>query len=194
MSATFHIYKPVENVEYTGLWYDQFSLKEIDQAMIENNEFILEGPNKEAEDETYCWSDGNTHVIFNFYDYQPGFDKKLEKRMIKKIENLSLPFKIGLKNRSYPYKIIPVDEIAYAQGWFVSRRFLKKKNPMYIGVIKEEMIKFFKKYGAIPKKEQVIDYSSGGYVGRVTNDLRLIETMNLFERAFKPGYIFVARY
>lgn len=65
---------------------------------------------------------------------------------------------------------------------------------MYIAVTKEEMIKFFKKYGAIPKKEQVIDYSSGGYVGRVTNDLRLIETINLFERAFKPGYIFVARY
>ena len=194
MSTTFHIYKPVNGVEYTGTWLDQFSLKEIDQAIIENNDYILKGPGKEVEDESYCWSDRKKHVIFDIFEYQSGFDRKLERRMVKKMKRTDLDFHCGLKNKGQPYKVIPVEEIAYSQGWFVRRRFLEKKNPMYIAVTKEEMMRFFRKYGTIPKKEQVIGYTCGGYIGRITNDLRLIDTMNRFEELFEPGCIFVARY
>lgn len=194
MSVTFHIYKLVRNVEYIGIWYDQFTFKEIKQAMAENNKFVLEGPKKEAENEAFCWSDKKVHDIFNLYDYQPGLDKRLEKRMMKKIDRVNLPFQIGLRNRSYPYKIIPVEEIAYSQGWFVRRRFLNKKNSLYIAVTKEEMMKFFRKYGTIPKKDSVNDYVCGGYAVKHTNDLRLIDTMNQFEKVFEPGCIFVASY
>lgn len=194
MSVTFHIYKPVEGVEYTSSWRDQFSLKEIDQAMKEDNNYILEGPKNEAEDKTYCWSDHKEHIAFDLYDFQSGFDKKLERRMVKKIKRIVLPFKCGLRNKNYPYKIIPVDEIAYSHGWFLRRRFLSKKNPMYIAVSKEQMMSFFKKYGTIPKHTHVIDYIFGGIYKKVTNDLGLTNTMEQFEKAFEPGCIFVAEF
>lgn len=193
MSATFEILKPVEGVTYTGKWLDQFSMKEITKAIENEDTYVLDGPKDEADDTGYHWSDSGQYEIFDLYYFQYGLDRS-EKRIMNKLEYLSTLSTKGIKNKNIPYQIIPVESVAYAQGWFVSCRFLNRKNPTYVATTKDDMIRFFRKYGKIPKFNSVIEYSPGGYINKRMNDTRLVETINTFEAAFKPGYIFVASY
>lgn len=43
-------------------------------------------------------------------------------------------------------KVIPVDIIQYAQGWFFRKSFLDRKVSLYIGTTKKQMETFFHKY------------------------------------------------
>ena len=76
-----------------------------------------------------------------------------------------------------PYVIVPVTQIAYAQGWFVSNKLLRRKNPVYVATTKQEMMNFFRRYGKIPKQKETHQFTESGYVTSRFNDVRLVETV-----------------
>lgn len=193
MSATFEILKPINGVKYTGTWYDQFSRTEILKAFDTDDEYILNGPNGEAFNVGYQWSDSGYYDVLDFRSLDYGLDRS-EGRYIRKLEKMNLPVTKGIRNKNIPYMIVPVTHIAYAQGWFVSNKFLKRKNPVYVATTKQEMMNFFRRYGKIPKQKDIHQFTEGGYVTKHMNDMRLIETMELFESVFEPDCIFLAQY
>lgn len=193
MSATFEILKPINGVKYTGTWYDQFSRTEILKAFDTDDEYILNGPNGEAFNVGYQWSDSGYYDVLDFRSLDYGLDRS-EGRYIRKLEKMNLPVTKGIRNKYMPYFIVPVTQIAYAQGWFVSNKFLRRKNPVYVVTTKQEMMNFFRRYGKIPKQKEIHQFTEGGYVTRHMNDRRLIETMDLFESVFEQDCIFLAQY
>lgn len=193
MSATFEILKPINGVKYTGTWYDQFSRTEILKAFDTDDEYILNGPNGEAFNVGYQWSDSGYYDVLDFRSLDYGLDRS-EGRYIRKLEKMNLPVTKGIRNKYMPYFIVPVIQIAYAQGWFVSNKFLRRKNPVYVATTKQEMMNFFRRYGKIPKQKEIHQFTEGGYVTRHMNDRRLIETMDLFESVFEQDCIFLAQY
>ncbi|MDU7686051.1 MAG: hypothetical protein E7K14_01850 [Bacillota bacterium] len=193
MSATFEILKPINGVKYTGTWYDQFSRTEILKAFDTDDEYILNGPNGEAFNVGYQWSDSGYYDVLDFRSLDYGLDRS-EGRYIRKLEKMNLPVTKGIRNKNMPYVIVPVTQIAYAQGWFVSNKFLRRRNPVYVATTKQEMMNFFRRYGKIPKQKEIHQFTEGGYVTRHMNDRRLIETMDLFESVFEQDCIFLAQY
>lgn len=193
MSATFEILKPINGVKYTGTWYDQFSRTEILKAFDTEDDYILNGPNGEAFNVGYQWSDSGNYDVLDFRSLDYGLDRS-EGRYIRKLERMNLPVTKGIRNKNMPYVIVPVTQIAYAQGWFVSNKFLRRKNPVYVATTKQEMMNFFRRYGKIPKQKEIYQFTEGGYVTRHMNDRRLIETMDLFESVFEQDCIFLAQY
>lgn len=193
MSATFEILKPINGVKYTGRWYDQFSRTEILKAFDTEDDYILNGPNGEAFNVGYQWSDSGNYDVLDFRSLDYGLDRS-EGRYIRKLERMNLPVTKGIRNKNMPYVIVPVIQIAYAQGWFVSNKFLRRRNPVYVATTKQEMMNFFRRYGKIPKQKEIHQFTEGGYVTRHMNDKRLIETMDLFKSVFEQDCIFLAQY
>ena len=190
MSATFEILKPINGVKYTGTWYDQFSRTEILKAFDTDDDYILNGPNGEAFNVGYQWSDSGNYDVLDFRSLDYGLDRS-EGRYIRKLERMNLPVTKGIRNKNMPYVIVPVTQIAYAQGWFVSNKFLRRKNPVYVATTKQEMMNFFRRYGKIPKQKETHQFTESGYVTSRFNDVRLVETVKYFESVFEPGCVFL---
>ena len=78
----------------------------------------------------------------------------------------------------YTEKLIPVNYIAYRQGWFLKKRFFKKPYAYIVCTTKSEMENFFKKY---------INYKD-------KNDTRGKECVDTFRSKWKDGMIFICRW
>ena len=101
----------------------------------------------------------------------------------------SIDERLGIKYAS-------VEVVAYAQGMFLRRSFLMKKEPFYACASKEKMLKFFRKYGKIPhdKRRYTYGFIKCGYLERQFNDHRLVDTVQYLESKFTDGCIFIASY
>ena len=93
-------------------------------------------------------------------------------------------------------KYASVAIVAYAQGIFLRRSFLNKKETFYACNSKEKMLKFFRKYGKIPHDNRKYTYYfvEGGYLTKQFNDHRLVDTVQYLESKFTDGCIFIASY
>lgn len=84
--------------------------------------------------------------------------------------------------------------LAYAQGWFLKPRFFKKKCTFYLTDNKENMLKFFRKYGDFRKEKCTWRYDPGNYKTRNRRDGRALETMLQFENAWEDDCVFVVAF
>lgn len=84
--------------------------------------------------------------------------------------------------------------LAYAQGWFLKPRFFKKKCTFYLTDNKENMIRFFKKYGDFRKGKYTWRYDHGNYKTKEFRDGRALETMLQFENAWEDDCVFVVAF
>lgn len=87
----------------------------------------------------------------------------------------------------------PVEQVAYAQGWFLRPRFFNRKCTMFVADTKKGMMDFFNRYG---KHEDGVymRYDEGGYLTRCTRDNRLHDTIKQFESAWNEGCIFIVSF
>lgn len=84
--------------------------------------------------------------------------------------------------------------VAYAQGWFLKPRFFKKKCTFYLTDNKENMLRFFRKYGDFRKGKYTWRYDPGNYKTKEFRDGRALETMLQFDNAWEDDCVFVVAF
>lgn len=192
-----HLYRVSPDVDYVGYYMDYVT--NADFVLGEDGFYPLEKKEKEMgapmgadghwpdsvkendaywksrdwaeEQEKKAWSDGIDHDKINITHIKSCFKNyRGLKRLLRVFEGL--PVKT-FNNGKITQKYIPVDRVAYAQGWFFKNRFFKKKITRVFCTTKEQMENFFNKY---------IDYNS--------HDTRGKETVELFLNTWEDGMIF----
>lgn len=84
--------------------------------------------------------------------------------------------------------------LAYAQGWFLKPRFFKKKCTFYLTDDKENMLRFFRKYGDFHKERCTWRYDPGNYKTKELRDGRALETMLQFDNAWADNCVFIVAF
>ena len=181
MSITFHLYRPNYNVEYIGTIFDNSKINLFSNA---NKKKFWEvyGEAGYSEDMDFedslkldekiqaeAWSDGKMHKQLNL-NHLRGQLKVANKRYhgsyrrtIKRLENF--PKNKYTTGYGVTTTYIPVDEVLYNQGWFLKRRFFKRKVWTIICTTKKQVQNFIDKYatkkGANILKEFVDKWEDG---------------------------------
>lgn len=182
MSATLHLYKVLDNVDFKGTIYDNV------KGAFKNEDTLLEVEKQHGyrEDFTFdelqdwkdkinrlAYSDGNSHEILDICEIKRMFSGcRGLRRVLKGVQGLNFKKYTNLDSNTYKYVV--TDEVLYRQGWFLTKRFFRKEITYYICNTKEQMINFFDHY---------IDYKS--------HDTRGKEAVEAFKTAWEPGMIFV---
>lgn len=168
MSVTFHIYKPRMDVTYTGYYMDRYPYNELNKVledgrmgyeeierslgapMLDNGQAPSFTSDKfeefqtwENEQKSLAWSDNVIHDKIDLTFLDGSYKSRSWSRIRKKLKKFG--FKI-FKGNTYTSKYLPVDEVAYASGWFLKESFFKKESTIAICTTKQEMLNFFKKY------------------------------------------------
>ncbi|WP_286077670.1 hypothetical protein [Thomasclavelia cocleata] len=178
MSATFHLYKVVDGVDFLGSKYDISTKEER-----EKRELILRTESENLLDDDFYetkYSDGKKHEYFDLTYYKALSRQWKPNTLSKQIRPLfDLPFTRIHTTWGWDYKAIVVDEILYRQGWFLTKKWFNKNLTLFITTDKEKMIKFLKNN---------LDFSY-----RYRGDEKYYpayECLDAFSNAFEDGMIF----
>lgn len=164
MSVTMHLYKPRSDVTYTGDWWMQIPLREMNNKTLMDLQVKLGGPSEPSEDasnevyndfflkemewekdmKTKAYSDGKLHEYIDL-DSQKAYLRKFRggKRMLNRLGRFQ--FK-NFENQNYHFKYLVVEEVEYRQGWFLKKKFFRKKFWTIYCTTRKELEAFFKNY------------------------------------------------
>ncbi len=177
MSATFHLYEIDKEVHFKGSKYYSSTKEERDtihnlsredfddflKKIFEKNGEIVEG-----------WDYIDVTYLRQFTKISPFKRCKLFSKYIKKLRTLGtdrIPTFMG------ELEALPVKEVLYRQGWFVSKKFLNKTCTWYYATTKKELEHFFDLY---------LDVKG--------DDKRGLEAKNAFLSAWKDRMLFEAAF
>lgn len=143
MSVTLTLYKPNPNVTFLGDWWMQESENEMTKSFIrwlngEDEDFDLHAFHMQQ------WSDKKEHDYINLTAR-----KRLLKHYRGGLKSLSRLDKFTPKifqSKVYFCKYIPVDTVVYWSGWFLKKKFFKKKYWTIYCTTRQEMTRFFNQY------------------------------------------------
>lgn len=178
MSATFHLYKVVDGVDFLGSRYDVATKKEREERDL----MLRQDPENFTDDDFYevKYSDGKEHEYFDLTYYKALSKEWKPNTLFKQIKPLfNFPFTRLHTTWGWDYKAIVVDEVLYRQGWFLTKKWFKKNLTLFITTDKEKMIKFLKNN---------LDFSY-----RYRGDDKYCpadECLRAFSEAFEDGMIF----
>lgn len=177
MSATFHLYELDKEVHYKGSKYS-FSTKE-ERKKIENMDY----------DRSENWFkpvyEKNGEIVEG-WDYVSITDlKQLAKlpslrrckRYSKYVKKLRAFGTDKIQTFYRELEVLPVKQVLYRQGWFVTKKFLNKNCSIYYATTREELKRFFDMYLDVKGK-----------------DKRGIEAKEAFLSAWKDGMLFEASF
>ena len=147
MSVTFHLYKPV-HVEYKwGRYYSLSSreMKELDEQLrkIEDDD-EFEKFWTEHYDCTYSDDKGKYDTLNLMYAHDTR-----NKRCNRYVDYMKEHYKdyiVYAPYKAYRYPYIVVEELCYAQGWFLTREFFRRDYTEFMTFTKESMIRLIHKY------------------------------------------------
>lgn len=172
MSVTFSLYK-VSEAEYLGSVFEAKTTEERDNE-IRRRLNLPADSDIEATLQNACelvkaeWSDGAYHRMLDIADkHWMWKGERGWRRMDKRLKTLPTQVYKG-------HKYVALDKVEYSQGWFLKKRFFKKRITTVYCVTKKQMMDFFKQY---------LDYSGDDCL--VAKDV-----MERFERAWKDGMLF----
>lgn len=179
MSATFHLYELDREIKCLGSPYSHSTkeerearenqltnLSEEERSNFYKDRFVKNGINVDGWD---------TISISTLKELSKVYKRnRLYRKYIYKLRNLGSSY----YDTFYGYReeVLPVKEILYRQGWFVSKKFLNKECSWYFTTTKEGVERFFKLY---------LD---------TKNDKRGYEAREAFLSAWKDGMLFEAAF
>lgn len=181
MSATFHLYKIRDDLQFIGTERD-FASKEKVKEYEENICELSDEQVNKFYSYRFKTIDGNIFIpndtdyidIIDIYNTASGYKKcKGYKRQLSKLEIFSC--NVLHTKRGYTYRAIPVEEVLYRQGWFLKKKWFRKRCTYYVATTKQQLISFFK------LNLDVKRYDSE----------RAIECMQTFIKYWEDGMIFV---
>lgn len=164
MSVTFCLYKPRLEVQFKGFWWMQMPFRDMSHEVLMDLQVKLGGPSEPDKNAPYetrsdffqkemdwedqmeltAWSDGKKHQLFKL-DTKKGYLRSCRggRRMLNRLSKFSHQH---FSNEYYRFNYLVLDEVVYRQGWFLKKRFFRRKFWTVYGTTKEEVERFFNKY------------------------------------------------
>ena len=163
MSIVFNLYKVENDVEYTGCFLDNLnitaeSIEDLSDKEIENLKAFGYNPSEPSSFGEAMFnackssfSDGKDHDMIQFnliksvFKTPKGKQQREWKPVCTKLQNFNL--KTFKDKHSTIIKYIVCTPVQYAQGWFLKKRFFKRRSWRFYATTKKQMNNFFDRYG-----------------------------------------------
>ena len=171
MSVTMHLFVPNTEIKWIPGKIDLMTIKEIKEKAAEDTKIYSTicdeadkkfGDASSKEKEEYIeneystrgllcdghWDDNKEHDTIEIYSYNKRRYKSKNKRYYKYMKRIKEIFGDKLRQDRGKYittKYLPVDCVAYRQGWFFTKKFFKSSVTTYYAFTKDEVIKILDK-------------------------------------------------